>query len=98
MSSRLIKASLVLSWWGKPQEPDLVRAQLHVGAKYFQKVVPAAPGSEAIKEAKLVERKVCFISEARNRCVWGVGLMSKGLLPPLITSGQELLKGSLTDV
>ena len=58
---------------GKPQDPDIARAQQpHVGC---QKTVtesggPAARRSEANKEAKLLGRKVCFISETGN---WGWG-------------------------
>ena len=43
---------------------------------------PAARGSKANKEARLVERKVCFISDAGNGGGWGGGreggLLSKG--------------------
>ena len=45
---------------------------------------PAAHHSKAIKEARLVERKACFILDAGNQG-WGVGevgLLSKGRLPP----------------
>ena len=50
----------------------------------------ATQSSEAKKEARLVERKVCFILDASNRGEEG-GLLIEGHLPPLTTSGQELL-------
>ena len=58
----------------------------------------AAQHSKANKEARLVERKVCFISEASSKGVWvgveageGRGL-SKGQIPnPSTIRGQEFL-------
>ena len=52
---------------GKTQEPDIARAQPHAGNQnLLGKVGPAARCSKASKEARLVERKACFILEAGN--------------------------------
>ena len=48
---------------------------------YTQKWGRAARRSKANKEARLVERKVCFVSDAGNQSGEG-GLLSKGRLPP----------------
>ena len=50
-----------------PEEPDVVRAQPHVGRQsLLAKVGPAALHLKANKEPRLMERKVCFLLQASN--------------------------------
>ena len=69
---RVVMAAALL---GRPQKPDIARVQQpRVGSqKLSAKVGPAACRAKANKEARLVERKVCFISEAGNLAGWGGG-------------------------
>ena len=57
----------------------------------YQKWGLAAHCSKANKEARLVERKVCFILEAGNQQGRELDSRLKASCPPLTTNGQELL-------
>ena len=92
-----------ITWPAKPKIlPGLLRKCLlswEKGQPWGQRLIntivtesegPAALCSEANEEARLVERKVCFISEACNP-EGGVDSCPKADSHPLTTSGQELL-------
>jgi len=71
---------------GNPGEPDVVRTQPpHIGLqKCYWKWGLDAPDSEANKEARLLERNVCFILEGGNQ-----GILLQMRLSPLTISGQN---------
>ena len=93
MSSGLLAAILVHRHGGSsagenPKEPDIVRVQLHIGSQnLLAKVGPAAHCSKANKGARLVERKVCFISKAGKW--WGGQTPVQSQLPPTDNQGAR---------
>ena len=58
---------------------------------YYWKWGLVAHYLKANREARLVERKVCFISEVGYSADWGSDLLSKGQFPPLTISAAKLL-------
>lgn len=80
---------------GKCWEPNIARAQPHVGSQSLSaKVGPAAVHLKANKEPRLMERKVCFILQASNQ-VGRANSCPKAdfphlLLPPTV-SRKEIL-------
>ena len=57
----------------------------------YQKWGLSSRCSKANKEARLVERNVCFILEAGNQQGRELDSCLKASCPPLTTNGQELL-------
>ena len=55
---------------------------------------PSALHSKANKQARLVERKICFISDAGNWRGDGGGYLSKGGLSPRQAGGESFYRQS----
>ena len=99
LQTLLLFISLIFSFCFSPDGQSLGTLVLFLFLNVLMlQVVPATHCSKAIKEARLVERKFCFILEASN---WGgerMDLCPKATSPPLTISVQDLLKGSFRGV